>query len=51
MTALARVVGPALAGLAYDTLRTAGAIGSQVLVAIAGIALLLRLLHSDAQRP
>jgi MFS family permease len=46
MTALARVMGPALVGLAYDTLRTAGAIASQVLVVIAGIALLLRLLHS-----
>jgi MFS family permease len=46
MTALARVMGPALAGLAYDALRTAGAIASQVLVVIGGIALLLRLLHS-----
>ena len=46
MTALARVMGPAMAGLAYDALRTAGAIASQVLVVIAGIALLLRLLHS-----
>jgi MFS family permease len=47
MTALARVMGPALAGLAYDALRTAGAIASQVLVVIGGIALLLRLLHSE----
>jgi MFS transporter, DHA1 family, tetracycline resistance protein len=46
MTALARVMGPALVGLAYDAMRTTGAIASQVLVAIAGIALLLRLLHS-----
>jgi len=51
MTALARVVGPALAGLAFDALRTAGAIASQVLVAIAGIALLLRLLHSAEGAP
>jgi len=43
MTALARVMGPALVGLAYDALRTTGAIASQVLVVIAGIALLLRL--------
>lgn len=46
MTALARVMGPALAGLAYDALRTVGAIASQVLVVIAAIALLLRLLYS-----
>lgn len=44
MTALARVMGPALVGLAYDALRTTGAIASQVLVVIAGIVLLLRLL-------
>ena len=43
MTALARVMGPALVGLAYDTLRTTGAIASQVLVVMAGIALLLQL--------
>jgi MFS family permease len=46
MTALARVMGPALVGLAYDALRTTGAIASQVLVVIAGVALLLRLLNS-----
>jgi MFS transporter, DHA1 family, tetracycline resistance protein len=46
MTALARVMGPALVGLAYDALRTTGAITAQVLVVIAGIALLLRLLNS-----
>jgi len=44
MTALARVVGPALVGLAYDSLRTGGAIASQVLVVAIGIVLLLRLL-------
>lgn len=43
MTALARMIGPALAGFAYDAYRTEGAIGSQVLVAMVGIALLLRL--------
>ena len=44
MTALARVMGPALVGLAYDALRTTGAVASQVLVVIGGIALLLQLL-------
>jgi len=44
MTALARVIGPALAGLAYDAFQTAGAVGSQVIVAALGIVLLLRLL-------
>jgi DHA1 family tetracycline resistance protein-like MFS transporter len=56
MTALARVMGPALVGLAYDALRTTGAIASQVLVVIAGIALLLRLLttpegDAESHRP
>jgi MFS transporter, DHA1 family, tetracycline resistance protein len=45
MTALARVVGPALAGLAYDAYRTGGAVASQVLIAAIGIALLVRLRH------
>jgi DHA1 family tetracycline resistance protein-like MFS transporter len=48
MTALARVMGPPLAGLAYDALRTVGAIGSQVVVVMAGIALLL-VLSTDAR--
>ncbi len=43
MTALARMIGPALAGLAYDALRTGGAIGSQVVVVMVGIVLLIRL--------
>ncbi|HEX6100911.1 MAG TPA: MFS transporter [Thermoanaerobaculia bacterium] len=43
MTALARVMGPALAGLAYDIYRTGGAVASQVAVVAIGIALLLRL--------
>lgn len=43
MTALARMIGPALAGFAYDALRTEGAIGSQIAVAMVGIALLARL--------
>jgi len=46
MTALARVLGPAIAGLAFDATRTAGAIASQVLVALAGIALLVQLLRT-----
>jgi len=44
MTALARVIGPALVGLAYDALQTRGAIASQVAVAGIGIAMLARLL-------
>lgn len=56
MTALARVMGPALVGLAYDALRTTGAVASQVLVVIAGIVLLLRLLttregDAESHRP
>ena len=43
MTALARVVGPALAGFAYDSFRTSGAVASQLLIVVLGIALLLRL--------
>ena len=39
LTALARVMGPALAGLAYDAFRTPGALLSQV--AIVGVAMLL----------
>ncbi|HJQ35582.1 MAG TPA: MFS transporter [Thermoanaerobaculia bacterium] len=45
MTALARVVGPALAGFAYDTLRTRGAIGSQLVVVVLAVGLLLALLR------
>jgi len=44
MTALARVMGPALAGLAYDALKTEGAIGSQAIVVAIGIVLSLRLI-------
>ena len=46
MTALARVIGPALFGLAYDVLKTQGAIASQVAVVLIGIALSLQLLKS-----
>ena len=46
MTALARVAGPALAGLAYDALKTEGAIGSQAIVVIVGLVLSLRLIRS-----
>jgi DHA1 family tetracycline resistance protein-like MFS transporter len=49
MTALARVMGPAIAGLAYDALRTAGAITSQVLVVGGGIVLLVRLRSSGGR--
>ena len=44
MTALARVIGPALVGLAYDALQTGGAIASQVIVVAIGMTLLLLLL-------
>lgn len=43
MTALARVAGPALVGLAYDAMKTGGAIASQVIVVAIGMTLLLRL--------
>lgn len=43
MTALARVMGPAIAGFAYDALRTGGAVGSQVVIVIVGMLLLLQL--------
>lgn len=46
MTALARVVGPALVGYAYDVLKTRGAIASQVAVVMIGIVLSLRLLRA-----
>jgi DHA1 family tetracycline resistance protein-like MFS transporter len=46
LTALARVIGPALAGFAYDAARAGGAIVSQVSVVAIGIALLLQLLRS-----
>jgi MFS transporter, DHA1 family, tetracycline resistance protein len=49
MTALARVMGPAIAGLAYDALRTPGAIGSQVAVVMVGIGLLVMLLRDARQ--
>jgi DHA1 family tetracycline resistance protein-like MFS transporter len=56
MTALARVIGPALVGLAYDALHTRGAIASQVAVVTIGIAMLARLLTvrvavSEPHRP
>ena len=50
MTALARVIGPALVGLAYDSLRTGGAIASQVLVVAVGIVLLSRLLGAEKRK-
>jgi DHA1 family tetracycline resistance protein-like MFS transporter len=43
MTALARVIGPALVGFAYDAMQTNGAIAAQVIVVSIGIVLLLRL--------
>ena len=51
MMALARVVGPALAGLAYDTFRTGGAVGSQVAVVMVGVALLAGLLRRSFPAP
>src|SRR5204862_203249 len=44
MTALARVVGPALAGFAYDSYRAGGAVGSQVVIVVVGVVLLVRLM-------
>jgi len=44
MTALARVIGPALAGYAYDSFRTGGAVGSQVVIVVVGVGLLVQLL-------
>lgn len=46
MTALARVLGPALAGYAYDALKTPGAVFSQVAVVTIGIALSARLIFA-----
>ena len=43
MTALARVMGPAIAGYAYDVYRTGGAVSSQVVIVIVGMILLLQL--------
>jgi MFS family permease len=48
MTALGRVIGPALVGLAYDALKTSGAIASQVIVVAIGMTLLLRLTAREA---
>ena len=45
MMALARVLGPPLAGFAYDAWRTPGAIFSQTAVVTIGIVLLLSLLR------
>lgn len=47
LTALARVIGPALAGLAYDALKTSGAIFSQALVVTIAIALAVRLITAE----
>jgi multidrug resistance protein len=44
MTALARVIGPALAGYAYDSYRTGGAVGSQVVIVVVGVGLLVGLM-------
>lgn len=50
LTALARVIGPALAGLAYDALRTPGALISQAIIVAIAIALAIRLLSGPEPR-
>jgi DHA1 family tetracycline resistance protein-like MFS transporter len=47
LTALARVIGPALAGFAYDSFKTSGAIVSQAAVVTIAIVLAMRLISSD----
>jgi len=51
MTALARMLGPALVGFAYDALKTPGAIFSQAAIVSIGIALAMRLLTDPAAAP
>jgi len=48
MTALARMIGPALVGYAYDSLKTPGAIFSQAAIITVGMALSMRLLSTPA---
>jgi len=48
LNALARVIGPALAGLAYDALKAPGALLSQAAVVTIGIALSVRLMSRSA---
>jgi MFS transporter, DHA1 family, tetracycline resistance protein len=50
LTALARVIGPALAGLAYDSLRTPGAVFSQAIIVTIAIVLALRLMSVPSPR-
>lgn len=50
LTALARVIGPALAGLAYDGLQTPGALFSQALIVTIAIALAARLMTIPTPR-
>ena len=50
LTALARVIGPALAGLAYDALHAPGAVASQIAVAVIGAVLGIKLLSRHARR-
>lgn len=48
LNALARVIGPAAAGLAYDALRAPGALLSQAVVVTLGILLSIRLIRGGA---
>lgn len=50
LTALARVIGPALAGLAYDSLRTPGALFSQAIIVTIAIVLAVRLMSMPSPR-
>ena len=50
LTALARVIGPAFAGLAYDSLRAPGALVSQAIIVTIAIVLALRLMSVPSPR-
>lgn len=50
LTALARVIGPPLAGVAYDALRAPGALMAQATIVIIAIALALRLMSVPSPR-
>jgi MFS family permease len=51
LNALARVIGPAAAGLAYDALHAPGALLSQAAIVTLGIVLSLRLIAKSAALP
>lgn len=50
LTALARVIGPAVAGLAYDALRTPGALYSQAVIVTIAIVFAVRLMSVPSPR-